>query len=130
VGEKEQLGRIPERQRAEDHRIHQAEDRRVGPDSQGERQDGHRGESQCLSHRSDGVADVLPKLVDEAQPPRLPAFFHHALHTAELETRAPRRFCRRDASAHEVAGVRIHVEAHLVVHAGFETATTKERREG
>ena len=51
--------------------IDQAEDRSVGRDAQGERDDGHRGESGSAAHDAQAVADVLEQALERAPAPHL-----------------------------------------------------------
>ena len=52
--------RIAERQRLEEHAVHDGEDGAVGADAQRERRDGDGREPRRAPQRPDGVADVLP----------------------------------------------------------------------
>ena len=51
--------RIVERQPANQHRVHDGEDRRVDADSQGEREHGHEGEPAILHEHARGEPNVL-----------------------------------------------------------------------
>src|SRR5580658_8432857 len=51
--------RLAEGKRTQQHGIHDAEDRRIGPDSQGQRQDGHDGECGLLAQHAQTVTHIL-----------------------------------------------------------------------
>jgi hypothetical protein len=55
----DQLAGIAIGQRAEQHRVHRAEDRGVGSDSQGEREDDDAGEGRALGQAAEAVAEIL-----------------------------------------------------------------------
>ena len=55
--------RIGDRQRPQQHRVDQAEDRRVRADAQRQRQDGDEAESGALDEHPEGVFEVLKEHV-------------------------------------------------------------------
>ena len=58
-GEKDDFIRPFERQAADEHRVHESEDRRVDPDAQAQRHGGDRGEPGVFEEHANGVAEVL-----------------------------------------------------------------------
>jgi hypothetical protein len=56
-----QLIRVAERQRPQKHRIDYAENRRIRPDAQGERQNGDGSEAGVVTERSHRVMQVMPQ---------------------------------------------------------------------
>jgi hypothetical protein len=77
MGEVEQLVRIANRHRREEHGIDETEQRRVGANAEGERHDDRRRHNRRLGHRSDGVAEVLAEFVCEPQTSLLAAVLLH-----------------------------------------------------
>ena len=56
------------RKRSQEHTIDEAEDRAVGPDAEGEREDGDRCEAWIPDERSHAVANVLQQLMHTTPP--------------------------------------------------------------
>ena len=67
---RDQRGRVRDRQRAEQDRVHEAVDRRVGADPQRERERGQRREQAVLDHRPQAVAYVLRQLFEQDPGPQ------------------------------------------------------------
>ena len=67
VVDTDQAVRLRIRQRLEQHAVHNAEDRAVGPDTEAERHDRDDGEAGCLEESSQGVANVLAQVVHEGE---------------------------------------------------------------
>ena len=63
--------RIAHRQPLQQHRVHEAEDRRVGADAQGQREHGGRRESRALAERAPGEAQVVPEPLEGTPASRL-----------------------------------------------------------
>jgi hypothetical protein len=61
---------VGHRQRAEAQRIDELEDGGVGPDAQGQGQQGHRGEAPTLAQGPDSLAQVATEIAQKAAPAR------------------------------------------------------------
>ena len=73
--------------RAQQHGIHQAEDRCVGSDTQRQRQDNHGTEPRAPHDSARGKAQVLHEILKEAYFTRLSALLFDLLQPAELAER-------------------------------------------
>jgi hypothetical protein len=58
VADEQQLFSVPEREVFEEHRVHEAEDRRGGADAEAERENRERSEQRCAAEVAQGVAQV------------------------------------------------------------------------
>ncbi len=66
--ESDQLLRVLDGQAAQQHLVEQGEDRGVGPDADGQREDRHQGEAGRLEKPPEGVPDVLQHSAHQASP--------------------------------------------------------------
>ena len=66
----DQLAGIAIRQRPEQHRVHRAEDRGVGPDAEGEGEDDDAGEGRALRQAAEAVTEVLQEGIHRARSSR------------------------------------------------------------
>ena len=81
--------RLGYRQRTQKDRIHEAEDCRVGPDSQGQRQDRHRAEGFVGGHRAQAVAEVLRQLLEQNPRPQGARVFPQQRDVAQVAASGP-----------------------------------------
>ncbi len=126
VREEEELMRIPDRCRSEQHRIHEAENCGVRSDTKRGGDDRGRCEAWRLRHRTQRIPRVLSNLVNDAQPARLPALFFDALGASEFDARAPFGLGARYARVDEIVGVGVEVKAEVFRHPLFEGAAMEQ----
>ena len=116
--EVDDLFRPLDRRVAEDHRVDEAEDGRVGPDAEREREDGNRRERRAPGQGPNAVAGVA---LQSRQPgPAAPAVTHRILvrfDAAEGGARPSTRFPPVDSRlAHQALRFHVEMEAELLVH--------------
>jgi len=88
------------RQRPEQHRVDDAEDRRVGADPKGKGQHGDSGEAGCLEKGADRVPQVAHDIVEPPKATLIPMHFPHLLDSAEVASRRLARRLRRPPTTH------------------------------
>ena len=69
IGDRDELSGRADGQRPEEQRVHHAEERGVGADSERERDDGDRGQALVTDQRAHAVEQILAKLGAERQAP-------------------------------------------------------------
>jgi hypothetical protein len=79
-----QLIRIRIRKRSQQHCIHNAENRGVGSDAQGEREHRHRREAGRLPHHQHAVQEVLGEILNPVHPPGLAALLLNPVHRSKF----------------------------------------------
>src|SRR6185369_16526419 len=89
--EQHEAVRLLDRQPSEQHRVDDAEQRRVGADAERERDDGDGGEARRLAHHAQAVAHVLRELLDEADAARVARLLLELLDAAEAAQRGRAR---------------------------------------
>ena len=94
--------RISVRQGADEHRIHQAEDRRACADAEGKREYRGYGESWALAQGAQAIAQVLHGLFDPQQRALVAMCLFCLLHATVSASRCEPCFFRRHAAAFEV----------------------------
>ena len=110
----------------------EGEDRRVGPDAEGQRHDRHAGDERGLEQRAEPESDVGHRplqLVGEAQAAGPPAVVLHALDAAELHPCAARRLAPRHPGAHQLLRARFEVKPALLVEGVLEALPPGPRAE-
>jgi hypothetical protein len=108
-------------ERAEEHALHRAEDRRRRPDAEGEGENGHDRERWCLRELAEGVADVLPQLREVFSAPHLPlplctdgpAGGPYVVDVPEAAERLGARRGGGHPRRGELAGEHLHMEVEL-----------------
>jgi hypothetical protein len=115
------------RERAQEHAVDDAENRRVGADADRQREDRHRGEAGMTAQRAQAVADVAREMLDGAGAELVPRSLAHLLYPAEPDHRLPPRFVRRHAGAAVLLGLLLDVEADLVVEPVLDPAPEDQR---
>ena len=123
---------LDDRQRTQHELAVKGEDRRVGPDAEGQRHDRHARDDRGLEEHSQGQSHVLHhllQLVGKAHAARPPAVVLGALDAAELHPRAARGFAPRHPGAHQLVGAGFQVKPHLFVEHVFEAVPPGPRGE-
>ena len=103
-----------DRQGAEEERVHQAEDRRVRPDAEREREQGDGGEDGVGGEPPQAVARVLQQHVDRRQTALLAIALRRRCDSAELDERLTPRLLRLEPGAHAVLHVQLQVALELL----------------
>ncbi len=68
----EELARALDRKHLQEHGVEDTEQRRIGADTQSQREDGHTGEARTTAHRAQRVVGVLQQYMDRPSAPHLP----------------------------------------------------------
>ena len=124
--EKHELVDVRERQRAQKHRVHQAEDCGVRADAQGKREHGSGRKAWSLSHQARGVAHVLAELVEETNAARLTAVLFRRIEPTEFEPGPPPGFLAAQAGPLQIGGLELQVQIHFVAHLALEPIAASE----
>jgi hypothetical protein len=103
------------RQRAQQDRVHHAEDGRARGDPQGEDEDHGRGEPRRARERSQRVAEVAARGLEAGPRPHVAHSLLELFHASHLEERAPLGLFGRQARPDLLVGQLVHVAAHLRV---------------
>ena len=112
---------------------------RVGPagaphhrgraDAEREREHGRGRERGAVPQLSDGVAHVLPEVLERAGAASVARDLLEAHHPAERDACPSPSFWPGDTAALELRGLHVEVEAHLVVHSALVLADAREQRQ-
>ncbi len=105
--------RLPIRQRAQEHRIDQAEDRSACPDTQGKRAYRRDGETRASPQRPYAILRVLHKGFNPWQAAPFPLCLLRLLHAPKLEKSLAPRFLRRKTGADACVGMQRDVGFQL-----------------
>jgi hypothetical protein len=105
--------------------VDEAEDRGICANAQRQRQHRDNREAWRAAQDAPGIAQVVPPLVDEPQPNRLPTLLDTGVRTAEVCPGAASRLFGGEPAANEIRGVEVHVLAHLVARLIVESAATE-----
>ena len=127
----EPLG-LDDGQRAQEELAVEGEDRRVGPNAQGERHDRHAGDERRLGQHAEPESDVGHRplqLVGEPQAARSPAVVLRRLDAAELHPGAARRLVPGHPGAHQLLGAGFEMKPHLIVEGVLEAVPPGPRAE-
>jgi hypothetical protein len=106
---------MSERRRPQQHGVDDAEDRGVEADADRQRQDHHGAESGTPAQHAQGVADVLPQLIDPDRHPDGACVLFDPCDAAEGFERLGARIRRRHAASDVVLGLAFDVIADVVV---------------
>ena len=106
---------------------HGTDDRRGGGDAEHEAGGSGRGDAGGAAQRAGGVAQVARELLQPAPGAPVARLLLEALHAAEGEPRAAPRELGRHAGAHQLLGLQLQVEAHLLVHVALAGAAVQQR---
>ena len=109
---------LGDRQGAQEELAVQREDRRVGPDAERQRHDGHARDERSLEEHAQRQSDVghdALQLVGEPQAARLPAVVFRRLDAAELHPCAAGGLPSRHPGAHQLLRARFEMKPHLLV---------------
>ena len=118
---------VRERQRPEQQRVHQAEDRGVGADADGEDQDGDDGEAGVAAQRAEGVAQVVQERVHVRNSPGVAVEEARGLDAAQCQHGlAPRLFGAQAAPA-MVFGGHLEMARQLLFEIAIEAVAADER---
>ena len=131
--EVDQPFRLDDRQRAQQELAVEGEDRRVGPDTEGERHHRHARDDRGLAQHAQPESDVRHhslQLVGEPQAARLPAFVLCLLRRCRNAPGhvAPPPVCGTPGT-NQVLGVGVEVEPHLFVEGALEALPPGPRRQ-
>jgi hypothetical protein len=122
-------GRVAHRQYAEHDRIHESEDRGVGPDAKCERQDSDRGKARIPAQCTEGKAKVRTEFIHPLQPPSLAAFVLGGFNGSEFEAGAALGLLSIDAGADQVGDVGVDMKPELDIHVALELFAAPEAHE-
>ena len=115
------------RQGAQQQAVDDAEDRGVGADREGQRQDGDGGEARRASEGAHGVARIVPEIVET----RFPAGGAHVIldgcGASELDSRGARRGVAAQAGLHVPLDRRIEIGAEFLVQVVLDAIAVEER---
>ena len=92
-----QRGGIGHRQRTHQQRVQKAENRRVRPNAERQREGRHQREPGIAQNRPRGVAKVLKKLLRERPAPRGTSILLNAADISQLQARRPPRLVSLEA---------------------------------
>jgi hypothetical protein len=107
-------------QRPQQHRIHDAENRRIRPDPKRERQNGERGEHGLLTQHTQGVANVLCQRIYRPHPTHVAALFFHLIDAADQDARLPLSIVAAQAVSGALCNVLFEVKSKLVSELVFD----------
>ncbi len=111
---------LRERYWPEQHRIDDAEDRRVGSDSAPEGKHADRYKRRRPPKLAERISNVGPDAVREIDPPLVATAFDHGTRRSEPELRLPSRFVHahaaRDVPADHHLEVKVHFASKLPIH--------------
>ncbi len=107
--------------------IDEAEDGRVGADSNGQRENRHRRKPGVLGQHPQGEPDVLKQRVDEAHTPRVTAFFLDLFDAAEFAQRGVASFFHTHPCGKVLLSLFRDVERQLVRQLLVEFVFSEER---
>ena len=126
VDEEQSIG-ASDRHPFEQDGVDEAEDRGICANAQRQRQHRDNREAWRAAQDATGIAQVVPPLVDQPQPKRLPALLDTGIRTAEICPGAASRLFGGEPAANEIRGVEVHVLAHLVARLIVESAAAAQR---
>ena len=106
--------RFGERQRREQHPVHEAEDRGVRADPQPQRGDRDEREARCATQQAEAEADVGGELLQPEDRPLVLAALGDRLRVSETQARGPLGVRRRQAASEVVLGEARDVGLELV----------------
>lgn len=115
-------------ERPQEHPLHDAEDRRAGPDPQGQREHHHRREPRRAPHRPDRQSQV-PRPPLHRHPPRHPVHtlrvvgptrFLHGLHVPEASQHLAAGFVFGPSPGHQLPDALFQMEGDLVPDIGLD----------
>src|SRR5438034_6294969 len=106
--------------------VHEREDRRVGTDADGERQNRDRCEPGTLAQRAQRVGHVLTNAVDRGETSRVSAFLLPQRDRAQLAKRLISRVRRRHAVRHVVIDLVLQMVLELLIELALYSAPLNE----
>jgi len=117
---------IRDGERAQQDGVHEAVDRRVGPDAEPERQDDQHREQPVGGHRPQRVAHVLAELLQDRPSPGGAGVFAHEREVAQRTPCRPPRLVVGQALGAALVRFLIEVELQLLAQLGFLVAPADE----
>src|SRR5262245_47879297 len=102
-------------QRAEQHAVNHAENRRVGADTQSQRDDGSQCEAWFLRQHSKAIAEVLPEIFEPSHAPRVATTLLRLLDSTESLASRVARLLRIHPRPDVLLGLSLDVIAQLLV---------------
>ena len=118
---------VREGQRAQQHRIHHAEDRRVDANAKAERQDGGHRERWTFPKDAHGKTEVLSQVVEDRYAAAIAVLFFDLLEPAEADERIAPRGLRRHTGAEIVVDVQLQMTLELRLQIAFVPAGPDHR---
>ena len=115
-----------EGQRSKYDRVHDAEDRTVGADADGQRQDRRRGKRRRAAKLADGVAHVAGEIVGRAPPPDIPAHLANERHASERAPGGGDRGRTGHSLRHQRIDLLLEVKLDLVGEVAVHAAAREE----
>ena len=129
VPEQDQTARIPDRQRLQQHCVDEREDRRIGPDAEGEGHHGDHREARRSAQHPQRVAHVPPEGLHRRFPPDVSRPFFHGVQTADLDARRADGGLTGEAGCHLLFDGRFQIGAELFVHVLFHPCLVEQTPE-
>src|SRR5262245_31018214 len=118
-----------DRQRAKEKHVHDAEDRRIGPDAQAEREHGHQSETGGFQQHSRAEAQVLPEVFYPSQPALISICLLHLRHSTETEPRRSLCFFQAHPLLQIVLNLHLEMRADLLLQLSFDTSLQKQAQQ-
>jgi hypothetical protein len=127
VAEEEQALRLVHRHGPEQNRVHEGDDRGIGADPDGERDNRHDGEAPRTQERAEGVADVAPEILQPRQRALIALPLDRLRHSAGAHAGCSCRGLGRQAAAPLVLGRQLEVRPQLVLEVGVRSRPADRR---
>src|SRR5262249_2245414 len=108
-------------------RVNEAEDRRVGPNPEREREHGHRREARTLAQSPQSVAEILHHVFNPPHASRIAALLLSLFNASESAQRGVSRLFRRHAFGDVFFDLPIEVIAEFFVEFLLDLAAAEDR---
>ena len=109
--------------RPEGDGVEEREDSAADADAERQRRNDDHRQRRMTPAVAQRESDVLPDIIDQAQPAGVAAALLPGRGIAELKPRLARRIARREAPPHEIRGAGLEMEAQFFIHAVLERRT-------
>jgi hypothetical protein len=114
-------------QRTQHDGVDNGEDRRIGADAQGEREDGDRGEGRRVAQGAGGVAQIAPQVLGGGFPADVAGVVFQRGETAHLGSGGARGLFTRQTGLHLLLDRRLEVPAQLGIELAVPFAAAEQR---
>jgi hypothetical protein len=127
LAELHKLLRILHRQHFEQNRIDQAEHSSIRPNAERQRHYDHYGEARGATEDPHRVTNILPDVLDEADPSSLPAIFLNLSQATKLQAEAARGLLARQPGPKILLHLLLEMELQLLINLLSNGGTAEER---